>query len=396
MTHPARSIPFDELYLGLSAAVAEGLIYEKRGEGELSSLRLYCYSDECVYSRLWSPITLIARGLILDISSREVVATPFPKFFNHGELLEERSLGLGTVPDLPFETFEKMDGSLIILYYYAGRWRCATKGSLYSEQAVWAETWLNKFSILRLNELSKDCTYLSEAIYPSNRIVVNYGDKNSLELLGAYKPDGHEFSYDELLTVGEKMKWNVVSRYEYNSISELLAKACVLDSNSEGWVLRFSDGFRLKIKGEEYCRIHRLVSNLTPLTVWRVMLEDPHLMTAEGGTVLKEMRQSLPEEFWDDFDTIFKLLYDRLGTLLLRIEHMAQTTSHMSNKEIGIDLDYLPKDIGRFIFTHRKMNGDILSNIKGRRALFELFRPDRNVLEGYRTSSAIARVSEGE
>ena len=66
---------------------------------------LYCYTSKCVYDEAWTDITVLARGLILDLADRRIVATPFPKFFNIGE-------GGRTIPDLPFETFEKLDGSL--------------------------------------------------------------------------------------------------------------------------------------------------------------------------------------------------------------------------------------------------------------------------------------------
>ena len=46
------------------------------------------------------------------------------------------------MPDLPFETMEKLDGSLIIIFHHNGRWRTATKGSFTSSQAQWAENFL--------------------------------------------------------------------------------------------------------------------------------------------------------------------------------------------------------------------------------------------------------------
>lgn len=59
------------------------------------------------------------------------MATPFPKFFNAFERGE-------SIPDLPFETFEKVDGSLITIFWHAGEWRTATKGTFGSAQALWA------------------------------------------------------------------------------------------------------------------------------------------------------------------------------------------------------------------------------------------------------------------
>lgn len=130
--HPARRMEFDELWEGLQAAKAERLVSENVGQ---DGLRLYCYSDSCVYDKGWNDITMLARGIILDPQEKRVVATPFPKFFNVGERLD-------AIPDLAFETFEKLDGSLIILFHHKGEWRTATKGSLGSDQAKWAARWI--------------------------------------------------------------------------------------------------------------------------------------------------------------------------------------------------------------------------------------------------------------
>jgi RNA ligase len=121
-------MPFDELWHALQTAKAEGLVKEHVGH---DGLRLYCYSESCIYERKWNDASLMARGLILDPDSKRVVAIPFTKFFNVGERAD-------SIPDLPLETFEKLDGNLIFIFHHKGEWRCATKGSLGSEQAKWA------------------------------------------------------------------------------------------------------------------------------------------------------------------------------------------------------------------------------------------------------------------
>jgi RNA ligase len=128
MEHPARIMPFDELWHALQTAKAEGLVKEHVGH---DGLRLYCYSESCIYERKWNDASLMARGLILDPDSKRVVAIPFTKFFNVGERAD-------SIPDLPLETFEELDGNLIFIFHHKGEWHCATKGSLGSEQAKWA------------------------------------------------------------------------------------------------------------------------------------------------------------------------------------------------------------------------------------------------------------------
>lgn len=132
--HPARLFNFDQLIDGLKEAYARKLVLESSNE---DGLLLYVYSSKCVYDQMWNDFTLLARGLILDPRAGKVVATPFPKFFNLGE-------GGGVWPTGAFDTFEKVDGSLIVIFYHNGRWQCATKGAFYSTQALWARAQLNE------------------------------------------------------------------------------------------------------------------------------------------------------------------------------------------------------------------------------------------------------------
>src|ERR1700730_10841903 len=126
--HPARTIPFRELVDALRSAREARLVSEQASP---DGLRVICYTPSCVYDGQWNDVTLIARGLVLDVKNERVVATPFPKFFNAFERGE-------TIPDLPFETFEKVDGSLIIIFWHAGEWKTTTKAAFGSTQAQWA------------------------------------------------------------------------------------------------------------------------------------------------------------------------------------------------------------------------------------------------------------------
>lgn len=398
MKHPAREWNFANLYGALLSAVGEGLVYEHRGVGDMSALRLYTYSDETVYERRWSPITLMARGLILDVESSSVVATPFPKFFNVQEL-DEGFEGSSVFADhfkLPsggFEVFDKLDGSLIIIFYWRGEWRCATKGSLASDQAKWAQTWLHHHCDLSM--LDKSCTYLCEAIYPENKIVIRYDDCDTgLHLLGAYDGVGEEISSSDLRKLAEKLNWSVARPHAYDSIAELLEIAGRLDSQSEGFVLRFVDcGTRVKIKGDEYCRIHRLISGLTPLGVWRMMMEDSGGVLGSVGA-LDTVRRELPEEFLADFDCIVNIFNNKLQEIVSMVTVAAQGMVDLTDKEIGLRLTEFSEVVRKFIFPFRKNNGNILQG-RTRDAVFRMIRPDRNVLEGYRASSSMVRVLDG-
>lgn len=190
--HPARGIDVPTLRRELDARAQTGAVRVSR----LGPLALYHYSKSCEYERWWDPFSLVARGLVLDAERDVLVATPFPKFFNYGEL------GVDEVPAQilaqPFEAFEKLDGSLGILYCHDGRWQITTKGGFGSAQARWAQA---RIAGLDLSVLDPRATYLFEIIYRANRIVVAY-DYEDLVLLAGYDGDGLEYDRAQIEAIG--------------------------------------------------------------------------------------------------------------------------------------------------------------------------------------------------
>ena len=369
MIHPARRIPYHQIVEGLREAQAAKLVYERR----LGDHSLWVYSQSCVYDRGWSEITKLARGLILDTKRECVVATPFPKFFNLGERDEP-------TPHLPFEVFEKLDGSLIILWHDGETWRTATKGSLDSDQARAARMWLEGHD---LSALLPGTTYLAEYCAPTNRIVVPY-DREELVLLGAYDEGGYEPAYPVMQVLAEQRGWRLAERHEFASLADLVAHAGALPATAEGFVLRFTDGTRLKVKGDEYRRIHALISRCTPLAMWEAL---------QAGDNMLDIRRQLPEEFWSDYDAITLTLSNKIESIVAAVAREAQAVVDLSDKEVGLRLNQWPDPIRSFIFPYRKNGGDIMSG-RTRQALFRAIRPTGNVLEGYTPSYAMNRVME--
>ncbi|WP_291333126.1 RNA ligase [Desulfovibrio sp.] len=353
---------YDTLLGGLNAAIADGVVYERR-DGDLS---LFCYTTRAVYDEVWNQFTSVARGLVLDRAARRIVATPFPKFHNLGE-------GGRTAPSDDFEAFEKLDGSLIIAFHHNDNWRTATKGEFNSDQAKAA------LSKLPFGRMAPGPTYLSELIGPSNKIVVRYPE-DECRLLGVYADDGREWTRREMeaLDLGGMPLARV---FACASLAALVAHTATLPVGEEGYVLRFADGTRLKLKGNEYRRLHALISNLSPLTVWDAM---------QAGSDLA-MRRDLPEEFWDDFDQIRTLLQRQLDSIVAEIDAEATKWSAATDKEVGLALKTIPEPARSFLFAHRKGQ---MADTRTRQALYRLIRPTGNVLDGYVASYAVRRAAE--
>lgn len=277
-------------------------------KSEKGSLVLYGYTDKTTFDRNWNEYTSIARGLILDKNTGEVVAKPFPKFFNLGEM---ESVSFANLPKEPYKVYEKCDGSLGIIFFHNNEWHMSTRGSFYSSQAVKGLEILKKK--YNMNWLYPGFTYLVEIIYPDNKIIVNYKGEEKLVLLGVY----HTESEQEIVwdgQYGEYGSWGrfqstgleLPEQYEY-TIEEMIALKKTLPKDDEGFVVRFESGLRVKIKGEEYMRIAKMISQMSPLSFWEAM---------ENGIVNRKYVHQLPEEFRSEYEPMIDKLEEQFTQIL--------------------------------------------------------------------------------
>jgi RNA ligase len=237
-------------------------------------LSIYNYSRGVQYEKLWDPITLECRGLVLD-SDGNLIAKPFPKFFNYEEMSP------ASIPNQPFEVFEKMDGSLGICFFYNDEWHMATRGSFTSEQAIKGKELLTKENTKY--GMIPGYTYLFEIIYPENRIVVDYGGVEKLVVLAVYNNEtGIEGSIENMESEG----FEVVKKY--NGVTDFKTLKETISNDAEGFVIRFKRGMRMKIKGDEYVRLHRILTNFSTTDIWELLRTDGNL---------NEFLERVPDEF---------------------------------------------------------------------------------------------------
>lgn len=229
--------------------------YISRRKHPLLDLYVLNYTPRTQYEGLWNETTEQCRGLIVDGDGR-VVSRCFRKFFNYEQVAEEVSSRLAS--DVPFRAFEKLDGSLGITYWDGPRPRIATRGSFTSEQAVRANSMLE--SAYGGVDLDPDLTYLFEIIYPENRICVDYGGSEDLVLLGAVHTESGEEVEAEGLPFPRPETFDLGSDFERLHGLNL--------ENREGFVVRFDDGFRFKVKFDDYVELHRAIFSVSTRTIW--------------------------------------------------------------------------------------------------------------------------------
>lgn len=255
----------------LAAAIDAGHV-SRKSHPEFP-LSIFTYTRVCQYDRVWTPVTTQCRGLISDDKTGEIIAHCLPKFFNVGEHDNGQPYA-PPLPNEPFEVYDKVDGSLGIVFHYAGRWRAASKGSFISEQAVWAQRWLDDHDTLLL---TPGVTYLAEILYPENRIVVNYGDRRDLVLLAAYDSKGREirlsYAAGDWQGVGSVVRtWPAMPLADLLELTTANTRpdgAQVSGTDAEGYVLRFASGVRAKAKTTDYVRLHKVLTGINERDIWR-------------------------------------------------------------------------------------------------------------------------------
>ena len=280
-----------------------------RKEHPTEPLVIFNYTKKAQYDREWNDVTRQCRGLIVNSDTTEVVARPWKKFFNYGE----HDVGDWDPDEICFVT-DKMDGSLGVLYPLSdGGYAVATRGSFTSDQAKYAtDMWNARYAGFTPAD---GLTYLFEIIYPENRVVVDYGDRNELVLLGAVVNETGATL--EAATVG--WPFTRVGNFGYMTLREALEMEP--REKVEGVVLHFNaTNQHVKLKQEDYIALHRLISGLNEKHVWeRLCVENfaRHIDEPQHwGSFLKidpkdaaeyiatgdTWREDIPEEFQEWLD----------------------------------------------------------------------------------------------
>ena len=316
-------------------------------------LSIVTYTRSAQYDAHWTSVTMQCRGLVIEDDTSRVVALPWPKFFNVSEHELNRPHA-PALPDEPFEIFDKVDGSLAIVFHYDGRWLAASKASFTSDQAAWAQCWLDERDT---SVLDPTLTYLAEILYRENRIVVRY-DHQGLVLLGAYDLTGSEHGLDEVGPHWNALGGTVVRSWSTLPLPELMRLAAentkidgttATGTDAEGWVIRFESGLRAKVKLGEYVRLHKTLTGTSARDVWRYLGAEQYadmppkvlgaalgcseqeaaaLAAIEGGA-LSALLDAVPDEF-DQWvrDVVAGLtataeqLAERIGSAYAGLKHL--------------------------------------------------------------------------
>lgn len=271
--------------------IEEGFI--RRNKHPFFDLYIYNYTAKTQYENYWNTETLQCRGLIAN-GKGEIVARPFIKFFNIEQMSE-------TLLTNSFKVFEKLDGSLGILYFHHNIPYIATRGSFVGVQAIEANNMLHTIYKNSIQLLDKNFTYLFEIIYPENQVVVNYGDTKNLTLLAVIETKtGKDLPLNNFNNLG----FPIAKEYEH--LKQIKHIINLNEVNKEGFVLLFDNGVRAKFKFDQYVKLHSLISEMTSKKIWEMV---------KGNISFDQFIDKVPDELFkwvQDKIQFFKDEYNRI------------------------------------------------------------------------------------
>jgi RNA ligase len=316
----------------LNRYIADGWVV--KNDHPTLPISIYNYSRATQYEGKWDEITKKCRGLILDREGN-VVAKSFDKFFNYEELTFK------DIPEETFEVFEKLDGSLGILFWYQGKWILASKGSFVSDQSIKGSQILKeKYNV---EVLPKGYTTVVEIIYPQNRIVCDYGNDEVLVVLSMISNvSGKELDYDSMMSFNDVSGMPVIKKYD--GIQNYDTLKSTISGNQEGYVIRFKNGFRMKIKGEGYVRLHRILTGFSNVDIWEYL---------KDGKDVSELLERVPDEFDNWVKTTIRDL--RYGCFQLRETAGKLHDGFRYGKYGDVDPEPTKKEFAEFVMKQQKV-----------------------------------------
>lgn len=312
----------------LDAAIGLGLV-RAVPHPVFPDITINTYTQRAVIAGVWNEVTRACRGLIVDRRDASIVSRGPAKFFNYNESHAPKVMVYSHV-----EAFDKVDGSLGILYRDANGWAIASKGSFSSPQALTGTTLLYSKYSQWLDGLpdSDGLSFIFEIVYPGNRIVLDYGDQEDLVFLGiVHNATGR---WTPASWVSKSLSWRgPVSEPVFEGEAGHLLN--MEDRpNKEGVVVYLPTGNPgeqlVKIKQADYLALHKLVTGLSERVVWE------HISGWEDGKFgsprkIEALLESIPDEFhaWArgvasrlhaEFDVILDQCLEAEGTARLACE----------------------------------------------------------------------------
>jgi hypothetical protein len=274
------------------------------------------------------------RSLVIDMDKEKIVLCPFRKFFNLNEVPEndERIIGDKINKSIIFEISNKLDGSMQSARYYDGEIIMAGSMAIDKENSWRLQDGYDLLTDKHI-EMFKDLadfTFIFEYVGKQNPHVVNYKFDKYLILIGMRNvKNGKEMDYDIVQIIGKRYGVKTV-KIENLTFDELLYKTKNLKANEkEGWVLNI-DGYKVKIKCDDYVSLHRILDRLASINV---------IIEAIAEDKYDDLISKVPDGYAKRINKIATLIYEYQNKVIDKVNKYFNKAPKNSRKDFMIWTD---------------------------------------------------------
>ncbi|WP_180953810.1 RNA ligase [Bacillus sp. M6-12] len=313
---------------------------------QVGELIVFKYGKEVSFYDLWNEFYMETRGVIVDLRRMELVASPYRKFFNFNEKpftsVERITQLLKEAKEIVIKN--KEDGSMVSVTKYNGQIIVATPGSMESSQAQWAKAFLSKHYQAFLDDMPSHITFIFEAIYPENRIVIDYQGEEKMVLTNMRSTLNGMYFEDTIVQFFGLMYKIPTPEVENKALSELIEEAQNKElhpaDKKEGWVFTvktLKEELMFKLKCEDYCEIHKVIGVAnSPKVVFEQIVQDTFDdFIAKVPDVVKPLVYDIANVIWEYIQSLKKDVEHHLSLIPKEILFSKEEIeNHMEFKQL--------------------------------------------------------------
>lgn len=331
-------------------------LHQHKNWRELLAAAPYCLTikeDESLvlfkYNQYESDMTIQickeARGIIFDKNTLKPVCVPYFKFFNIEETDKADPIDWKSIV-----ITEKIDGSLMKMFWYQNDWHLATNGTInaftaevngtdttFGDLFVEAIGGINEYNKLK-EHLSTDFCYMFELVHPKTQIVIDYG-KPQIYLHGVRNMATLNEVNPFWFNVHENVK--LPKLYPWVIVPDELIKIVKNMINKKGIVVRDKDFHRVKIKSLDYLN-KAFAYNYKNITIKRILkmwredtLDDFLALVPEKKDFVNNIFQKM-KDYAEEQENYYCLLPDQYTMNRKDYYQLAVTQNN-------IDINYIMK-----------------------------------------------------
>ena len=319
------------------------------------------------------------RSVVLDKKNECLVLTPFRKFFNVNETEEtmEYNVRKRISEAKCVEVSDKMDGSMQSARCYNGD--IVLAGSQALDPTLSFRVSIG-YSLLDTNYRmmlmdNPDYTFIFELICKEDQHVVVYSDDDrGLYLLGVRNVlTGKELSYSDVVAIAQHYGIRHIETFD-KTFDQLMQSLDEKTSDeAEGFVINI-DGYKVKLKYNDYVKIHKMLSKMVSTNTIIKCVEDgtwddirskmPQAYRADADIVADnvkafvKMMSAKMNEMYNNAKSSYRKFdgnVDRKSFAIYVHEHCNPYAHYLLNMYDGKDNNFIRNRAGRYLRYHEIM-----------------------------------------